>query len=284
MTLTATLQHHVPLDDEAYHLLNEYLEEHFGLVFPPDRRLILENRLQPRLRTLSLGSGLDYYLLLCGPDGARETLNLATAITNNETYFFREPDQIEALFAHEVPSLPESQRTMPLRVLSAGCSSGEEAYTLSFWARDRAPVHERRELVVDGIDVDPVRVGMARNAAYRPRSLRTMSAAQVERYLEVEGPDRFIVREQFRKDVHFSRANLVDRTTLAGRAPYDAVFCRNVLIYFSEASLRRAVANLIDLLRPGGLLFLGHAESVIGMFPALETVRLGSCIAYRRRR
>jgi chemotaxis protein methyltransferase CheR len=82
--------------------------------------------------------------------------------------------------------------------------------------------------------------------------------------------------------VTFAPGNLVRLDSFRPRVPYDAVFCRNVLIYFSERSLRRSVANLVDVLRPGGLLFLGHSESVIGMFASLETVRLGPCIAYRK--
>jgi chemotaxis protein methyltransferase CheR len=283
VTLPATLQHHVALDDEAYHLLNEFLEQHFGLVFPAERRVILENRLQQRLRALSLSSGLDYYLLLCGRDGASELPNLATAVTNNETYFFREADQIETLFTEGIDFLGlRGRAALPLRVLSAGCSSGEEAYTVRFRAHDLG-FGLRQPIRVDGIDVDPVRVTLGCHATYRWRSLRAMSVAQVERYLEPVGAERFQVRAPFRVGVRFFPGNLVDRDTLTGRGPYDAVFCRNVLIYFSESSLRRAVENLIELLHPGGVLFLGHSESVIGMFPALETVRLGSCLAYRRR-
>ena len=102
------------------------------------------------------------------------------------------------------------------------------------------------------------------------------------RYLRPSGEARYAVAEGFREAVTFGWGNLVDASTLPRQVPYDAIFCRNVLIYFSERSLRRAITNLLGVLRPGGLLFLGHSESVIGMFPELETVRLGPCVVYRK--
>lgn len=270
----------IPLTDEGLHLLNEVLERQFGLVFPPHRRSVLEARLQPRLRALNLDNALDYCTLL-QVYGNGELDQLACAVTNNETYFFRERDQIDALFAHGVPLLrPALAAPGRLRILSAGCSSGEEAFTIGFCAREAflpdLPVQ------IDAFDLDGDRVEIARRAEYRLRSLRQMGNAEIARYLRPAGPDLYAVRESWRASVSFSRGNLVDVASFRRPLPYDAVFCRNVLIYFSERSLRRAVTNLMSVLRPGGLLFLGHSESVIGLFPNLETVRLGPCIVYRK--
>lgn len=268
MTVSWTLGAPVPLSDEAYYLLNEYLEEHFGLWFPGHRRQILESRLQERMRALHLADFLDYHILL-QTAGATERPMLARAVTNNETYFFREIAQFDAL-ARVLPS----DRTG--RILSAGCSSGEEAYTLRFWLADRGV-----EAAIEAFDLDEDRVGMAVRAQYRERSVRDMVPEQIARYLAPAG-DRYDVRASFRRGIQFGVGNIVDPTTYPGTG-YDVVFCRNVLIYFSDASLKRAIRAFLSVLQPGGYLFLGHAESIIGMFPELETVRLGSCLAYRRR-
>jgi chemotaxis protein methyltransferase CheR len=276
----ATLLPPVPLTDEGLHLLNEVLDRHFGLFFPPHRRAVLEARLQPRLRALTLDDVLDYCTVL-QVYGNGELDQLARAVTNNETYFFRECDQMDALFTQGVellrPGLAVSGR---LRLLSAGCSSGEEAFTLAFRAREASLLG--LDVQIDAFDLDGDRLAIAHRAEYRPRSLRQMTPAQVGRYLQATGPDRYTVKDTYRAGVTFAPGNLVAPESFRRQSPYDAVFCRNVLIYFSERSLRRAVANLVDALRPGGLLFLGHSESVIGMFPTLETVRLGPCIAYRK--
>lgn len=275
-----TLLAPVPLTDEGLHLLNEVLERHFGLVFPPHRRAVLEARLQPRLRALGLDDVLDYCTLL-QVYGNGELDQLAVAVTNNETYFFRERDQIDALFEHGVPMLrPGLADPGRMRVLSAGCSSGEEAFTIGFCAREAFV--PGLTVQVDAFDLDRERVGIAQRAVYRARSLRQMTEAQVARYLTPMADERWGVRDGYRTAVRFSHGNLVDARSFQRQVRYDAVFCRNVLIYFSERSLRRAVQHLAGVLRPGGLLFLGHSESIIGMFPDLETVRLGPCIAYRK--
>ncbi len=269
----------VQMEDEAYHLLNEFVEQRLGLYFPEHRRPILESRLQPRLRALNLESFLDYYLLLQA-SGNGELGQLARAVTNNETYLFREAGQFDALFDRALPEWrSHSVIGDSLRVLSAGCSSGEEAFTISFYAKDRAPL---LPIQIDAFDLDENRLEIARRGSCRRRSLREMSPAQVDRYLVAEGEELFTIRPRYRAGVTFRFGNLVDLRSFTPQAPYDVVFCRNVLIYFSDRTMRRAVQNLANVLRPGGLLFLGHSESIIGMFSNLETTRLGDIIAYRK--
>jgi chemotaxis protein methyltransferase CheR len=277
MIALTTARAQIPLTDEAYHLLNEYLERHLGLSFPGHRRQTLEHRLQPRLEELQLASFLDYHLML-ETRGAAEREHLVRAVTNHETYFFRETAQIEALARIVVPALGETGET--LHLLSAGCSSGEEAYTLRFFLCDERA--GGTDVTIDGFDIDSERVAMAQRAVYRPRSLRQMQPAQVDRYLDAIAPERYEIRAAYRRSVRFTVGNIVDVRTFDRPGGYHVVFCRNVLIYFSDASLRRAIRAFLDVLRPGGYLFLGHAESIIGMFPELETVRVGSCIAYRK--
>jgi chemotaxis protein methyltransferase CheR len=269
----------VHLEDEAYHLLNEFMEQRLGLHFPEHRRPILESRLQPRLRMLNLESFLDYYLLLQA-GGNAELRQLARAVTNNETYLFRETGQFDALFDHALPDLrSHSVLQDSLRILSAGCSSGEEAFTISFYAKDRVPL---LPIQIDAFDLDEDRLGIARRGSCRRRSLRQMSPEQIERYLIAEGEEQFTIRERYRAGVTFRFGNLVDSRSFAPQTLYDAVFCRNVLIYFSDRAMRHAIQNLANVLRPGGLLFLGHSESIVGMFSNLETTRLGAIIGYRK--
>ncbi len=282
MSAVFTTGGRVAMDDEAYHLLNELLERRFGLSFPPHRRPTLETRLQPRLRALNLGSFLDYYATLLVP-GAPEYRHLANAVTNNETYFFRETDQFEALIGAGLAELARAPAVADrLRILSAGCSSGEEAFTLSFYADRAWSGGGRLPVEVDAFDLDAERVAIAQRGECRARSLRQMTPEQVGRYLTRLGEDSWQVRPAWRQRVAFAAGNIVELGTFRRPLTYDAVFCRNVLIYFSEQSLRRAVRNFLAVLRPGGLLFLGHSESVIGMFPELPAVRVGDVIAYRK--
>ena len=265
-----------PMNQEEYLLLNELITRRFGITFPETRRQLLESRLRPRLEELHLGSFRDYYIhLQCDPNG--EVHRLAESVTNNETYFFRENRQLETLFT-EPPILPCPSGAM--RVLSIGCSSGEEPYSLAILARQQPASGNR--LDIHAVDLDMGRIAMARRAEYGRTSLRGLSEAEIACHFLPQGPERWTLKDCYRQAVRFTWGNLLDLRTLPSVEPgFDAIFCRNVLIYFAESALHRAVHNFASLLRPGGLLFLGASESIIGLSEDFETLRLGGGIVYR---
>ena len=268
---------------EELALFNELFSNNFGLHFPEHKLEILESRLLPRLHANGVQRFMDYYLLL-QYDLARELDPLTRAITNNESYFFRETAQFDALNGVQLDELCEGgPRPGQLRFLSAGCSSGEEPYTLNIYARGFPAALRAEALQIVGMDIDNERLEMARRAIYRPTSLRALTADQTERYFIRHDTEGFELRESYRRGVRFLNGNILDLGTLAGTEPYDVVFCRNVLIYFSEAALKAAIENFAKIVRPGGMLFLGHSESIIGLTQAFQAERFGSCIAYRRR-
>lgn len=271
-----------PMTREEQALFNEVLSREFGLHFPDGKRQILQSRLEPRLRQLRLRRFMDYYLKLqCDPGEERD--HLVRRVTNNETYFFREKAQFDVLFEVALPQLlAESAQTGRLRILSAGCSSGEEPYTLGIYARQNRFRLGSAEVQVEAFDIDSDRLAMAESAEYFPRSLRTLDPDRSGHYFRRPGEDRFVLKEPFREGVRFRRGNIVDPASFGPHGSYDALFCRNVLIYFSDVALHRAIENFARALRPGGLLFLGHSESIIGLSSQFETVRLDRCIAYRR--
>ncbi len=271
-----------PLTPEEHRLLDEFISELVGVHFPDEKATLLEMRLRPRLQELRLRRYLDYYLLLLDNPGD-ELTELTHLVTNNETYFFRETRQFEALFEELLPALGETPASAgTLRVLCAGCSSGEEPYTLNIY-RQLHPVQAAGvRLEIDAFDIDAERLETARRAEYGPNSLRATSEEQIHSYFTRTGSHRFRLLPRFQNGVRFARGNILERGTYPGLRQWDVVFCRNVLIYFSESAVRRAVANFATALRPGGVLFLGHAESLIGVSPAFDTIRLQRSIAYRR--
>lgn len=269
----------VGMTDEELALLNEVISHRLGLSFPTHKRDILASRLRPRLEALRVRSFFDYYLAL-RTDHREEIDKLAEAVSNNETYFFREARQLEALFGPglEILGLGRSRR---LRVLSAGCSSGEEPYTLAIWARRHLPVGAGVELDLHAFDVDRRRLETARGAAYGRYSLRALDRRQRRCYFLERNDGLHVLKEPYRRDVVFRHGNIVDPATFPA-GPFDALFCRNVFIYFAEEAIHRALDVFAGVLRPGGLLFLGHSESIIGWSPRFETLRLGNCLVYRR--
>ena len=272
--------HSLSLEELA--LFNEFFSSRFGLYYPDHKREILESRLLPRLRANHLQRFMDYYLLL-QYDLSSELDHLVRAITNNESYFFRETSQFETLQGEELTQLKRGGVPGRLRLLSAGCSSGEEPYTLNIFMR-RTLFGQAAEsvLTIDGIDIDTERLDMARRAVYRLTSLRALDDEQTRRYFKAHDDAAFELRSAFTSGVSFGEGNILDLETFRPPAPYDVVFCRNVLIYFSEPALKTAIENFSQIVRVGGLLFLGHSESIIGLTKAFQAERLGQSIAYRR--
>jgi len=270
------------LTDEEFLLLGELIADQLGISFPEHKRELLATRLRPRLQALRLRRYYDYYLQLAGDlDGERE--RLAELVTNHETYFFRELEQIDALFDLALADLRAAPATPGMvRLLSAGCASGEEAYTLGLCARRHFAGLAGSTLTIDAFDVDATRVAMARQALYGPGAFRATPGEVRARYFTPRDGDRWELKPAYRTGLRFYQGNIVALDTFAPAVPYDAVFCRNVLIYFSEPALHRAADHFAEVLRPGGLLLLGACESLIGLSSRFETVRLGSSIAYRR--
>jgi chemotaxis protein methyltransferase CheR len=271
------------MPEDVYLLLNELITQRFGIEVPEHRKEILETRLRPRVETLRLPSFWDYYLHVRG-DKNGERQRLAELVTNNETFFFREIRQLEC-FLHEAAPALQPPGGGPLRVLCAGCSSGEEPYSLGILSRGMARACGAAALAIDAFDIDAHRIEAAARAEYGRNALRQLSPEQLARYFTPCGAERWSLRAGWRTNVRFSWGNLVELETFRGNPGgllYDAVFCRNVLIYFSPAALHRAVRHFAEVLRPGGLLFLGAAESIIGLSDRFETVRLSGAMAYRR--
>ncbi|MEM7583887.1 MAG: protein-glutamate O-methyltransferase CheR [Acidobacteriota bacterium] len=267
---------------EELALFNELFSNTFGLHFPEHKLEILESRLLPRLRANHVQRFMDYYLIL-QYDLQREIDPLTRAITNNESYFFRETAQFEALDNVRLDELCQGGRRGALRFLSAGCSSGEEAYTLNIFVRNQPAAMGARGLSIDGIDIDSQRLAMARQAVYRSSALRALNAEQTGRYFKRVDHEHFELREAFRQGVDFAPGNILELDSRIKDEPYDAIFCRNVLIYFSEPALKKAIEQFAQAVRVGGLLFLGHSESIIGLTTAFQAERLGPSIAYRRK-
>jgi chemotaxis protein methyltransferase CheR len=270
------------MTDAEHRLLNEFVSNLYGISFLNERRRLLESRLRPRLQALDMNRFMDYYLLL-QYDLADEVTTFTQLITNNESYFFRETRQFDALLKEAWPELtPGVTNGSPIRVLCAGCSSGEEPYTLRIFSKLH-PLIPQLPIRIDGFDIDSDRLVAARKAEYTQTSLRATTEPQIRQFFSRAGSDHYLLNRSLLEETTFSLGNILDLETFPAPGNYDVLFCRNVLIYFSERALHRAIDNFASALRPGGLLFLGHAESIIGLSDAFETVRFERCIAYRRK-
>jgi len=277
--------HDAELPEEEFRLLRDFVHERFGLYFDESQRASLRSRLAPRLALLGLASFEDYYRYLrFAPERAEEQQRMVSHLTNNETYFFREQPQLEVFATHVLRELKERKSRAEerrLHLLSAGCSTGEEALTLAMILFDSGQFFWGWDARVTGLDVDEAALEKARRGVYHQNSLRAVTPPVLERHFAKEGGG-VKVKESIRKHVTFRQGNLLDPSSYEGLAPLDVVFCRNVLIYFSDAAVQRAVSLFHEALAPGGHLFLGHAESLARVASAFRPIRFQGAIVYQK--
>jgi chemotaxis protein methyltransferase CheR len=264
-------------------LLTDLIQDRFGLTFDGIRCEILESRLKPRLTELRLHSLRDYYQFLrFHPEGETEWGRLTPLITNNETYFFREAHHFDTLVRRIVPELRPALRTRPLRILSAACSSGEEAYSIVITLQNAGFELAGVRWEIDACDLNPERVAQARSAVYDAGSLRACEEEARRRYFREVG-GRFELRERYRKGVRFFTANLLAPNGAFGQGSYDAILCRNMLIYFGQEAFDGVIGLFARSLRPGGYLLLGHSESLLDRVTEFLPVSLGTGgVIYRK--
>jgi chemotaxis protein methyltransferase CheR len=270
------------LHEATFRLLRERFHDRFGLWFHDDLRFLMELRLGPRLALHGLHDFEAYHRFLrLDPRGPSELLDAAEVMTTNETYFFREPAQLEAFQGEILPTLARLRSgDRRLRVWSAGCSSGEEAFTIAILLRGSG-LFPGWDLEVFGSDIARKVLAVARSAHYGPHAFRGVEAETLLRWFQPVG-EKWTLDAPIRRMVTFGHLNLLDEAAVAQVEPVDCIFCRNVLIYFDLPARRRVLESFHRRLRPGGWLLLGHSESLLNVTADFEAVQLEGDLAYRK--
>jgi chemotaxis protein methyltransferase CheR len=269
------------MSEAEFRMLTELLRRHYGLHFGAESRFLFEKRVLRRVRALDLTSFGAYHILLrSGAAGAQELARLVDELTVNETYFFRERAQLAALVGEIVPELRAERRGRPVAIWSAGCSSGEEPYSIVMLALEKGLV-PGVDLRVYASDVSHRMLRRAREGLYREASFRETEEAFRERWFRPEAAGLRLA-DPVKRHVDFLHLNLFDGSRAALLGAMDVVLCRNVIIYFDADGKRRAVEGFYERLRPGGYLLLGHSESLLNLSSAFELRQLSRDLVYRR--
>jgi chemotaxis protein methyltransferase CheR len=209
---------------------------------------------------------------------------MVSHITNNETYFFRESTQLDVFANNVLRTLRERKAAAgerSLRVLSAGCSTGEEPHTVAMIVYDSGQFFWNWDVRVIGLDVDHQALEKARQGLYFHNAFRGLSPGLLERHFRKQGLGAQ-VKESIRRYVEFRLGNILDRSSYEGLEPLDVIFCRNVLIYFSDAATLKLVEIFHEILAPGGYLLLGHAESLSRITNLFAPIRFPGAMVYQK--
>jgi chemotaxis protein methyltransferase CheR len=266
--------------EEDFAALRELVKTHTGIHLTEQKRELVYGRLSRRLRALGLDSFRAYRQILERGD-SDELVQFCNAITTNLTSFFREAHHFEYLREQLLRSRAADARgPRRLRFWSAGCSSGEEPYSLAMTIHESLPEARRWDIRILATDLDTEVLARGERGVYDEERVRGLPAARLERFFRADGHGksvRYAVTQELRDLITFRELNLM--RALPMRGPFDAIFCRNVIIYFDKDTQRELFARIAQLQRPGDLLFLGHSESLYRVSDAYTLV--GKTI-YRR--
>lgn len=243
---------------------------------PPVKKVMLQSRLQKRLRELNMASFKEYIDYVFSQEGLNnEIIHMLDVVSTNKTDFFREPVHFDFLSQTALPELTQGARNRMIKIWSAGCSSGEEPYTIAIVMADFAEKNPGFDYSIIGTDISTQILQKAVDAVYKEDRVSIIPLETKRKYF-LKSKERLNptvkVGSNLRKKVRFGRLNFMDNYYDIPET-FDIVFCRNVLIYFDRETQEKVIQKLCDKLRPDGYFFLGHSESIMNMQVPLKQVK-----------
>ncbi|MDH3997691.1 MAG: protein-glutamate O-methyltransferase CheR [Desulfuromonadales bacterium] len=274
----------IKMDPDEFRLLKDFVYQHCGLHFTEDSKYLLEKRLGKRLQQHNLKNFKDYYYFLrYNPNKDQELSEVVDQLTTNETYFFREDFQLKTFVEEilpEIRTLKEAAGDKTLRIWSAGCSSGEEPYTIAMLLLDH-PWLNTWKIEIIGTDISQRVLQIAREGVYGESSFRCTDPSQRQRFFSPVG-DKYRINDNVRNLVSISHLNLFDTGRIALLGRMDVVFCRNVIIYFDQDGKKRVIDNFFKRLQPEGYLLLGHSESLMNLSTSFQLRHFKHDMVYQK--
>ena len=268
--------------EEEFRRLCEYLYRRTGMIFTEAKRYYVERRIWERMAATRSPSFAAYFAHL-RTDTEDEIQRFINAFTVNETYFYREDYQLKCLTSDLLTErVREKHAGDTIRIWSAACSTGEEPYSIAMWLLENWPSVDEYAIEIIGSDIDTSVLELARAGTFGKRALMRLPPQLIDKYFEALSAEHWRISAQLRDSVAFTAVNLVEPDQTRPHGQFDVVFCRNVLIYFDDASRRVAAENLYENLFPGGFICLGHTESMSRISPLFEVRRFADAIVYQR--
>jgi chemotaxis protein methyltransferase CheR len=252
------------------------------MVFNEGKRYFVDRRVIDRMSATGSATFASYFARLRS-DLQNEVQQFINAFTINETYFYREDQQLRCLTSALLDDRVRSKkRGEPIRIWSVPCSTGEEPFSIAIWILENWPQADSHDIEIVGSDIDTKVLEAAREGIFGKRSLMRLTPELIGKYFVPIDPERWRIVQGLRESILLTSVNLVDASQTRTHGKFDVIFCRNVLIYFDDSSRRQAAENLYENLEPGGYICLGHTESMSRISPLFEVCRFADAIVYRK--
>lgn len=254
------------LSDKEFQKISEFMYRHCRLNLHDGKKELVQTRLNKRLRQLGIDNYDSYLKFVESEPGGNELTIMVDSLTTNMTYFFRENEHFEYL-KNEVFSKINSRNTNRLRIWSAGCSSGEEPYSMAIVMKENIPGIDFMDALILASDISTRVLQQGVAGEYSVEALKHTNPALRNKYFdrcdEKNGVKKFRVKDSVKKLVKFRQLNLMDTWPIQGK--FDIIFCRNVMIYFDKQTQQELLGRFYNALHPGGLFLVGHSESLAGV-------------------
>jgi len=273
------------MTDEEFKLLSEFILEITGLYYPESKKYIIEGRLSKFVQNLGFNNFKDYYYYLKYDVKKNEEIKkIIEELTTNETYFFREINQIIAL-RDEIfmPMLNEKKKSFAIdkriKIWSAACSSGEEPYTIAMLLNETNSPEIKNNFTIYATDISNEMIAKAKKGVYRDFSFRSTEQKYLEKYF-IKVSEGYKIKDEIQKYVTFEIVNFLDKVKMNSLKNFDIIFCRNALIYFNEKTKKEVIDSFYNSLNKNGIFFLGHSESLFRISTAFELVQFKNALGY----
>jgi chemotaxis protein methyltransferase CheR len=281
-TFNLSLNHHLDLPDDVFRLMRDQIYKRTGMWFSDSSKYLLQKRLSPRARELNFDSFQKYfYFLQYDPRAEAEFDQIYDLVTTNETYFFREPAQLAAFSEEIVPDILSRKSVKKIRIWSAGCSSGEEPYSIAMLLSE-AGHYDHGVFEIFASDINQQVLAKARRGNYRESAFRATDTPLRDKYFSANDDGSWRIHDDVRNRVSFGRLNLYDEARVSLLGHLDVIFCRNVIIYFDDISKKVVVSNFYNRLSENGYLLLGHSESLISLSTQFKLRHLKNDMVYQK--
>lgn len=283
---TISLGNELKISDAEFKQLRDFIYQKSGIYIADNRKYLLENRLANRLRQLNLKNFNEYHAFLqFDPGRNKEMTELFNAVTTNETSFYRNPPQLKVFQEKVLSEIIAEQRakhSKTLRIWSAGCSTGEEPYTLAILLYETLGAEiSQWNIRITANDLSESVLASAREGLYTDYALRTTPKEISDKYFQAQN-GKLAIRPDLKRLISFGSVNLSDRAQLKRIERSHVVFCRNVIIYFDEDMKRQVIGSFYDNLLPGGFLIIGHSESLHNLSRAFKPIHHPGAIIYKK--
>jgi chemotaxis protein methyltransferase CheR len=261
----------------------EFFYRKTGIHFDDSKRYFVDKRLIERIEATDAGSFRNYFVSLRFQTSGDELQSLVNAMTVNETYFFREEYQLKCLVTDMLDEVTRRKRdSSPIRIWSMPSSSGEEPYSIALYLLEYWKGIYEWDVELIASDIDTNILERARRGLYSPRSVHNLPAKLLEKYFNRQKTGDYQLIDDIRQSVEFSRVNLMNASDVKAYKGFDIIFCRNLLIYFDDLSRRQAADTFFDALNPGGMICLGHSESMSRISSLFQVRKFPEAIVYQK--